>query len=161
MSKYSKASEELEKMVNDISMELGLDMYGVDFMPLYIQKSKEVCKVVKANELAEYASNREDLVFVLCYEEAFERTDNMGHALVDEKNKYMWLKTEMSKVQFDPEKEKLSIGCPTISVPLSMVEEYGDIAVKSAELGLHVIAQITEKKKEEAQRKKEEKKHKK
>jgi hypothetical protein len=87
MAKYSQASESIERLVNDISNEMNLIHYGVDFQPLCVNKAKEVCKIIKANELAEYASNREGLVFVLCYEDAFD--------LVDEQTQYMWLRMEM------------------------------------------------------------------
>ena len=72
MSKFTEASTEIQELVNDIANELGLVHLGVDFQPLCINKSKTVCKVVKANELAEYASQREGLIFVLVYEDAFD-----------------------------------------------------------------------------------------
>ena len=49
MGKYSKVSEEIDNLVNEISNELGLFNYGVDFEPICVAKAKEVCKVVKAN----------------------------------------------------------------------------------------------------------------
>lgn len=145
-SKYSEASETIERLVNDIANELNLINFGVDFQPLCVSKAKEVCKVVKANDLAEYASKREDLVFVICYEEAFDQ--------VDEKTQYMWLRTEMDKVSYDTEKDKLIIGCPSISIPVGMYEKYKGAVVDAALLGQYTIAQIEEKKKEEAEQRK-------
>lgn len=144
-SKYSEASEQIEKLVNDIANELNLINFGVDFQPLCVTKAKEVCKVVKANELAEYASKREDLVFVICHEEAFD--------MVDEKTQYMWLRTEMDKVSYDVEKDKLVIGCPQISIPVGMYEKYKGAVVDAALLGQYTIAQIEDKRKEEKQKK--------
>ena len=146
MAKYSQASDSIENLVIEISNELGLTNYGIDFQPLCVNKAKEVCKIVKANELAEYASNREDLVFVLCYEDAFD--------LVDEKTQYMWLRMEMEKVAYDTEKDKMVIGCPQITVPVGFYEKYKGAAVESALLGQYTIAQIEEKKKEEAEQRK-------
>jgi hypothetical protein len=146
MAKYSQASENIENLVVDISNELGLINYGVDFQPLCVNKAKEVCKIVKANELAEYASNREDLVFVLCYEDAFD--------LVDEKTQYMWLRMEMEKVAYDTEKDKMVLGCPQITVPVGVYEKYKEVAVDAALLGQYTIAQIKEKEKEEAAQRK-------
>jgi hypothetical protein len=146
MAKYSQASDSIENLVIEISNELGLINYGVDFQPLCVNKAKEVCKIVKANELAEYASNREDLVFVVCYEDAFD--------LVDEKTQYMWLRMEMEKVAYDTEKDKMIIGCPQITVPVGFYEKYKGAAVESALLGQYTIAQIEEKKKEEAEQRK-------
>ena len=145
MKKYSEVSEEIDNLVNEISNELGLFNYGVDFQPICVAKAKEVCKVVRANELAEHVSQREDLVFVICYEDAFD--------LVDEKTKYMWLRMAMETVSYDTEKMKINIGGPTITVPLGFAEKYGDAAINSAKLSLYTIAQIEEKKKEEAAQK--------
>ena len=146
MGKYSQASETIENLVIDISNELGLINYGVDFQPLCVSKAKEVCKIVKANELVEFSSNREDLVFVVCYEDAFDQ--------VDEKTQYMWLRMEMEKVAYDPEKGKMIIGCPQITVPVGFYEKYKSAAVESALLGQYTIAQIEEKKKQEADERK-------
>lgn len=146
MANYTKASEEIENLVIEISNELGLINYGIDFEPLFVKKAKEVCKIVRANQLAEYATKREDLVFILCYEDAFD--------LVDEKTKYMWLRMEMDKVSYDTEKEKMLIGCPQITVPVGFYEKFKGAAVESALLGQYTIAQIEEKKKEEAEQRK-------
>lgn len=145
-SKYSEASETIEKLVNDIANELNLINFGVDFQPLCVNKAKEVCKVVRANELAEYASKRDDLVFVICHEDAFDQ--------VDEQTQYMWLRTEMDKVSYDTEKDKLVIGCPSITIPVGMYEKYKGAVVDAALLGQYTIAQIEEKKKEEAEQRK-------
>lgn len=145
MAKYSQASESIDRLINDISNDLGLIHYGVDFQPLCVNKAKEVCKLVKANELAEYASERENLVFVVCYEDAFD--------LVDEKTQYMWLRMEMEKITYDTEKDKMSIGCPQITVPVGFYEKYKEAAVDTALLGQYTIAQIEDKKREEAAQK--------
>ena len=79
MAKYSKATQEVEDLVAEISSELGLDHLGVDFQPIFVNKSKDVCKCVKANELFEYTAKREDLVFVVCNQDAFDGTDPQGH----------------------------------------------------------------------------------
>ena len=145
MKKYSEVSNEIDNLVNEISNELGLFNYGVDFQPICVAKAKEVCKVVRANELAEHVSQREDLVFVICYEDAFD--------LVDEKTRYMWLRMAMETVSYDTEKMKIIIGGPTITVPLGFAEKYGNEAIDSAKLSLYTIAQIEDKKKEEAAQK--------
>ena len=151
MAKYSQASQEIEELVNEIANELGLINYGVDFQPLCVNKAKEVVKLVKANELAEYASNREDLVFVLCYEEAF---DALGFDEQANKNKYMWIRTEMEKVSYDTEKDKLVIGCPQITIPVGLYEKVKGAVVDAALLGQYTIASIEQKKKEEAEARK-------
>lgn len=159
MAKYSQASTEVENLVNEISNELGLFHLGVDFQPIFVNKSKEVCKVVKANELFEYTSKREDLVFVVCNEDAFDGTDPQGHPYVDEKTKYLWLRTEMEKVSYDTEKEKLNIGCPCLTLPIGLYEKFKEdgkdaVLIQNALLGQYTLAKIEQDKKEEAERKK-------
>ena len=46
------------------------------------------------------------------------------------------------------------IGCPQITVPVGFYEKYKGAAVESALLGQYTIAQIEEKKKEEAEQRK-------
>lgn len=158
MAKYTETSQEIEDLVNEIANELGLVHLGVDFQPLCVNKSKTVCKVVKANELAEYASQREGLIFVLVYEEAFDaitaQTTTEEEREKARKTKYMWLRTEMEKVSVDTEKDKISIGCPSITVPVGMYEQFKETVVDAALLGQYTIAKIEQDKKEEAERKK-------
>ena len=61
---------------------------------------------------------------------------------------------EMEKVSYDTEKDKMIIGCPQITVPIGFYEKYKNAAVDSALLGQYTIAQIEEKKKEEAEQRK-------
>ena len=158
MAKYTEASQEIEDLVNEIANELGLVHLGVDFQPLCVNKSKTVCKVVKANELAEYASQREGLIFVLVYEEAFDAITAQSTTEEERekarKTKYMWLRTEMEKVSVDTEKDKISIGCPSITVTVGMYEQFKGTVVDAALLGQYTIAKIEQDKKEEAERKK-------
>ena len=159
MAKYSQASEEVENLVAEISSEIGLEQFGVDFQPIFINKSKDVCKVVKANELFEYTSKREDLVFVVCNEDAFDGTDPQGHPYADEKTKYLWLRTEMDKVSYDTEKAKLVIGCPQITLPVGLYEKFkedgkDEVLLQNALLGQYLLAKIEQDKKEEAERRK-------
>lgn len=159
MAKYSQASEEVERIVSEISSELGLEHLGVDFQPLFVNKSKDVCKVVRANELFEYASKREDLVFVVCNQDVFDGTDPQGHPYAEEKDKYLWLRAEMEKVGYDLEKAKLVIGCPQITLPVGLYEKYKEegkdtILLQNALLGQYMLAKIEQDKKEEAERKK-------
>lgn len=159
MAKYSKATEEVENLVENIASELNLDNYGVDFQPIFVNKSKDVCKIVKANELFEYTSKREDLVFVVCNAEVFAGADPQGHPYADEKNMYLWLRTEMEKVGYDTEKAKLVIGCPSITLPVGLYEKYKEdgkdqTLIDNALLGQYLLAKIEQDKKEEAERKK-------
>ena len=151
--KFTKATEETIEMVEKISQELGLDMYGVKFEPVYIKKAKEVCKVVKANDFTKYKANEEDLVFVVCYEDFFEGIDPLGHAYASEQDKFKALRLSMEQVSFDPEKEKLIIGCNSVLLPVGYCINNDD-AVKSALYNATIMAKIQSDKKEEEDRRK-------
>ena len=151
--KYTKATEETIEMVTKISQDLGLEGYGVKFEPVYVKKAKEVCKVVKANDFTKYKAKEEDLVFVVCYEDFFEGIDSMGHAYASEDDKFKALRIAMEQVSFDPEKEKLIIGCNSVLLPVGYCIN-NDEAVKSALYNATIMAKIQKDKKEEEDKRK-------
>ena len=134
------ASPDLEKLVQEVAQEMGLTQMGVEFQALNAKKSKEIVKVSKANEVTEILSDKENLVVVIAYEEAFDR--------VDEKTRWMWIRMALDCVSYDPEKDKISLSTPTITVPLGFYQKYGNVAVQNAELALLTIQQIQEEEKE-------------
>ncbi len=147
----SSASEEYVKLLKEAVAETGLDRMGVDFQAFNLIKAKnQVVKVMKANEIAELLSNREDLVIVGIYEEAFD--------LVDEPTKRLWLESALSQVSYDSEKGRLNIGGePTITVTLGFYHKYNEKAVELAELEQLTLQQIRDKEEEEKERRKAEK----
>ena len=147
MAKFFKADESIVKLVDKISHELDLDNF-IDFEVLDVVNLKEVVKVVKANEYAEYLSSRENLILVLVNGEAFDLLpDGPDENGVD--NKYMWLRLAMDQIAYDTEKDKIVLGCPTISVPVGCFEKFGKSSVDSALLAQYTLAQIAEKKEQE------------
>ena len=140
------ASPDLEKLVQEVAQEMGLTQMGVEFQALNAKKAKEIVKVSKANEVTEILSDKENLVVVIAYEEAFDR--------VDEKTRWMWIRMALDCVSYDPEKDKISLSTPTITVPLGFYQKYGNVAVQNAELALLTIQQIQD---EERERKEAEK----
>ena len=151
--KYTKATDETINMVDDISSKLGLDIYGVYFEPVYVKKAKEVCKVVKANDFTKYKANEDNLVFVVCYEDFFEGIDPLWHSYASEDDKYKALRLAMEQVSFDPEKDKLIIGCKSVTLPVGYCISNED-AVKAALYSATIMAKIEQDKKEEEDRKK-------
>jgi hypothetical protein len=151
--KFTKATEETNEMVTKISQDLGLEGYGVEFEAIYVKKAKEVCKVVKANDYTKYKAEKEDLVFVVCYEDFFEGIDAMGHAYASEEDKFKALRLAMEQVSFDPEKEKLIIGCNSVLLPVGYCISNED-AVKSALYNATIMAKIQQDKKEEEDKRK-------
>lgn len=151
--KFTKATEETNEMVTKISQDLGLEGYGVEFEAIYVKKAKEVCKVVKANDYTKYKAEKEDLVFVVCYEDFFEGIDPMGHAYASEEDKFKALRLAMEQVSFDPEKEKLIIGCNSVLLPVGYCINNDDV-VKSALYNATIMAKIQQDKKEEEDKRK-------
>jgi hypothetical protein len=119
---------------------MGLTQMGVEFQALNAKKAKEVVKVSKASEITEILSNKESLVIVIVYEDAFDR--------VDEKTRWMWIRMALDCVSYDPEKDKISLTTPVVSVPLGFYHKYGNVAVQNAELALLTIQQIQDQEKE-------------
>ena len=160
MAKFFKADESIVKVVDEIANELGLAQYGIDFETLDVVNLKEVVKIVKANEYAQYLSNRENLILVLINGEAFDLLpDGPDEHGVD--NKYMWLRLAMEQISYDSEKDKINIGCPTLTIPVGCWEKYGKATVDSALLAQYTLAQMAEKKAQERAEKAAQKKDKK
>lgn len=160
MAKFFKADESIVKLVDDIANELGLAQYGLDFETLDVVNLKEVVKIVRANEYAQYLSNRENLILVLINGEAFDLLpDTPNEGEVD--NKYMWLRLAMDQISYDSEKDKINIGCPTLTIPVGCWEKYGKATVDSALLAQYTLAQMAEKKAQERAEKAAQKKDKK
>ena len=148
MAKFFKADESIVKLVDEISHELGLNTYGIDFEVLDVVNLKQVVKVVRANEYAEYLSGREDLILILVNGEVFDMlpaTPEEGN--ID--NRYMWLRIAMDEISYDSEKEKIVIGAPKIEIPVAVYEKYKAAAVDSALLAQYTLAQLAEKKAQE------------
>lgn len=140
MAKFSKASDDIVKIVDEVVSELGYDNF-LDFETLSVNKAKEVVSVSKASSVVEYLSKRDDLILVFVYEKAFD--------LVAEKDKYMWIRLALEQVVYDSEKDKVSIGCPSFTIPVGCYEKWGDVAVKSSVLAKYTLAQIADKEAEE------------
>lgn len=147
MSKFTKASEEIQDLVNEISNELGFAHMGIDFEAVCVNKAKEVAVCQKASAVAEYLTQREDLILVIVYEDAFDKLDK-------QLDKYMWLRMAMEQIVFDSEKDKVSIGVPSITLPVAFYEKYKTAAVGSALLAQLVIAQIEDEKKKKKEEEK-------
>ena len=140
MAKLTMASPDIEKLVQDVATEMGLTQMGVEFQALNTKKAKEVVKISKASEVTEILSDKENLVVVIVYEEAFDR--------VDEKDRWMWIRMALDCVSYDMEKDKISLNTPIVAVPLGYYQKYGNVAVQKAELALLTIQQIQDEEKE-------------
>ena len=128
------ASQDIIDSVQSIAIELDLDKY-VEFLVFNNKKkSKEIVKIQRANEVAEYASNKDSLICLFVKENAYYRGD--------EQNRYLWLRQAMEKITYDFENDKVALNAPMLSIPLNCYHKYGENALKNAELGIMVLQQV-------------------
>lgn len=136
MGKLRLASPEVEKLIQDVAQEMGLTQQGLEFQALCTTKAKEIVKVSKAGEVAEVMSDKENLLVVIVYEDAFD--------VVDEKTRFMWTRMALDSVVYDSEKNKVTLSAPMLTMTLGCYQKFGNVATQHAELALHTIQQLEE-----------------
>lgn len=152
MAKIFKSCSEVQELVQKVALETGLTP-TVEFEAFSTDKAKDIVKVKRADEIAQIMTNKDTLVGVIIYEEAFSR--------FDEKSQWLLIKQELDKVSYDFEKEKLSLTTPMITIPLSSYQKYGNIAIQTAEAAILTIQQIEDERKMRKEEQKANKKNKK
>lgn len=136
MGKLRLASPDVEKLIQDVAQEMGLIQQGLEFQALCTTKAKEIVKVSKAGEVAEVMSDKENLLVVIVYEDAFD--------VVDEKTRSMWARMALDSVVYDSEKNKVTLSAPMLTMTLGCYQKFGNVATQHAELALHTIQQLEE-----------------
>lgn len=142
MGKFSRdLDESLENKVKALAREMHITDWGINVEAIRLKKSKkEVGTVLKANDLVTLFTGDESLVAVALYEEALNRMDSQNQDLV--------IRSLLSQISYDADKDKIVITKPELQINLGMYRQFGDIAVKSAELQLLTLAQIADEEKE-------------
>lgn len=153
MGKFSRdLDESLEKKVKTLAREMHITDWGINVEAIRLKKSKkEVGTVLKANDLVTLFTGDESLVAVALYEEALNRMDGQNQDLV--------IRSLLSQISYDADKDKIVITKPELQISLGMYRQFGDIAVKSAELQLLTLAQIADEEKEKKANAKKKKKN--
>ena len=142
MGKFSRdLDESLENKVKALAREMHITDWGINVEAIRLKKSKkEVGTVLKANDLVTLFTGDESLVAVALYEEALNRMDSQNQDLV--------IRSLLSQISYDADKDKIVITKPELQINLGMYRQFGDIAVKSAELQLLTLAQMADEEKE-------------
>lgn len=148
MSKVGNLSDETKNLVLDLAAEFGLERF-INVEPLNVLKSKQIIKVSKANSTTEYVAKKVDMVCVYIYEKAFERLTKEQQELI--------VRDALNYINYDSEKGKVIIGCPSITVSIDGLSKYGEELLNASECGVHAIEQIIEEEKEEKRNKKKKK----
>lgn len=151
MSRFTEiVNEGLEKKVKNMAIELGIKAQGISVEVRGLKKSKkDIGIVVKSNDIVEIFTNDPSIVVVALYEKAFER--------VDSETQDIWIKSLLSQIFYDGEKDKISIVKPELNVSLGLYHQLGNIATQKAELALLTLQQIATEEEEERRAKKEKK----
>ena len=83
--------------------------------------------------------NCPDSVTCVIYEEAFDRLDDNCRKLV--------LEDALNTLSYDSEKDKIIVGCPSITVTLGGRAKYGEELINALETSVLAIQQIEDEKK--------------
>ena len=142
MSKYFDVTDENQEFIDVIFQQTGLHNY-INFIILGVHKEPEkssVIKVAKNNPVAEKLGNCPESVICYLYEEAFDR--------LDEDTKRLVVEDAIATISYDTEKDKIVVGCDTITVTVGGLHKYGNTLYNAKETALLVIKQIEDEKKE-------------
>lgn len=139
MSKLGKLSEETHEMVMNMASEMGLENFII-VEPMAVAKSKLLIKVSKANPTTEFLTKKPDTVCLYIYEDAFVRLSDEQQTLL--------LQDAMNTINYDADKDKITIGVPSITVTMNGRTKYGDDLLNAAEAAVLAIQQIADEEKE-------------
>lgn len=150
MAKIFTSSDYVVEMVEKEFNNIGLANYGLNLKVMSLTKAKDVIKVSKASATTEFLANKDGMIQVFVYEEAFER--------LDEKAQKMLIEMALSNITYDTEKDKLNVETNPFIQVFNMRRKYGDDFLNSFEYSYAAIQQITEEEKARKEAAKEEKK---
>lgn len=139
MAKFCDVSDETREMVDNIANETGLVHY-MDIEPIGITKSKEIIKSKLFSAETKYVAKRSDAVAFNLYEAALDR--------LNPDQREMLIRDAFNHIAYDSEKDKITIGAPTITVTIAGRQKYGEKLLDAAEAAYYAMQQILEEEKE-------------
>lgn len=152
MAKFGKISDETRELVEKIVEELNYQNF-MNIEAVSVSKQKQLIKVSRDSAMTEYKMKRPSTVTICIYEAAFDR--------LDDEQKELLLRDAINSIYYDSEKDKITIGCPQITVSLDGRAKWGDRLINAAECAVHMMIEIEEEEKERKRQEKENKKSKK
>ncbi|MBR6516955.1 MAG: hypothetical protein IKT40_08995 [Bacilli bacterium] len=153
MGKFFSTSEDLLAKVNEKFHETGLESYGVTLKVMSVKKAKDVIKVSKVNETAQFILKKDSMIQMCIYEAVLER--------IDEDAIDMLIEMALSNVSYDIDKDKLVVDGNPYNQLFRMRKKYGDMVLNTLELTSIIMLEIEEEERERKQAEKEAKKAKK
>ena len=116
-----------------------------------------ICKVIYKEQ------SKDGFYYVMPYIESSIMSDNNYNIsaifqdifdMLENKQKEILIRDAFNQINFDTEKDKITIGCPHIEVSIDGRAKWGEELLNAAEAGVHAIIQIEEEEKEEKERQK-------
>ena len=140
MSKLFKSSDYVEDMIRTEFSNCGLEAYGIVLNVISTIKAKEVIKVSKASPETEFLTNKESMITITVYEQAFEKIDEDGQKKVVE--------GAISCISYDSEKDKINIDKSEGNMFHRMRHKYNNDVLNIFEQASLAIQQIEDEEKE-------------
>lgn len=153
MAKIFNTCEDITKLIDDQFNETGLSGYGVSLKIMSVTKSKDIIKLTKASATTEYLTNKDSLVQIFVYEEAFERLSIEAQKML--------IEMVLSNVAYDSEKDKLIVDSNPYNMLFRLRKKYGETIMNNLELASIVMTEIEEEEKARKEAEREAKKAKK
>ena len=153
MANYYPMSNELQELVDDTMAKDNpyLHTKGLDFVYLGVDKQSNIIQITKSSPLLNYIANKEEMIFVIIYEEAFEKLELDQQKLI--------IANALNNIEYNDETDKTTIKKGGCGLDEGVYLRYREKVVLSIFAGDHVIRQIEEAKKEEKKNSKKGKKN--
>jgi hypothetical protein len=143
MANYFPMSEDIQKLVDD-TLEAEnpyLSTIGIDFVYLGVDKQPNVIQITKSNPLLNYIAQKEEMVFIIIYEEAFDKLPLEQQKLI--------IANALNSIEFNSETGKTTINNKGCGLHEGIYLKYRERVVLSIFAGEASVRQIEEMRKEE------------
>ncbi|MCL2312972.1 MAG: hypothetical protein FWC41_10895 [Firmicutes bacterium] len=143
MANYFPMSEDMQKLVDETLEKDNpyLARIGLDFVYLGVDKQSSIIQITKSSPLLNYIAKKEEMIFVIIYEEAFDRLELEQQKLI--------IANALNAIEFNSETGKTTINNKGCELNEGIYLKYREKVVLSIFAGHHAIKQIEEEKKEE------------
>jgi hypothetical protein len=136
MAKYEDVYEDVEKMFVESFANSGLERFVKVKMLAVGPSQKDIIKPAKASDIVRYLNDID--VFMFVNETVFDQLEEVSQRILIEE--------AIARIQYDSDKDKLSINKGDIHTPSLLLRKHGLDAYEAVQ---HNISQVLEKIKEE------------
>lgn len=136
MAKYEEVFEDVEKMFVEAFASSGLERFVRVKMLAVGAKQKDIIKPMKASDIVKHLNDID--IFLFVNETVFDR--------LEEVSKRILIEEAIARIQYDSEKDKLSINKGDIHTPGLLLRKHGLDAYESVHMN---ISQVIESLKED------------